>query len=158
MNRRELDATRHEKVRWGDSQRLTFSVGGLAFDETQGPLQFVDARVFRPTTWSLLAQAVVVTGQAGDVVTAFLDVDVGVGSGRVAVSFPFVGLVVGGPPVTANTIGGAPPTMAVFPILLPAEALYVNARVQVVNPAPLSPHRTIVLVSALVAPVFSEVA
>ena len=138
-------------VRAGDVGRLTFTLGAVAFDETQFTQQLVDAHSPYPLVWIVYARAQVQGAAVGDGFNVWLELTSGAGSARST----FTGLFTFPPPLDPanqealfNTFPG---TFTIFPFMAPAEALYARIRAQVVAPAPVA-HVVRISAEVLVAP------
>lgn len=85
--------------RWGDQAILTLDVPTLfaPFPNVTRTKNIIEARSRLPTTWTIQAFAESTGDVLGDLFAVFLDVQIGVGSGRLVASVPMTGTSLGGP-------------------------------------------------------------
>lgn len=121
--------------RWGDSTRLVFDVGAVAFDSTQESDQLISMRLKWPAPVPIFFFAERLTPVVGgDALTISGLISAGVGSAAVRDM-----------PVDLSALG------PIFVPFMPCDSLVVAARVRLVNPAPAA-HQVVVRVTASAAP------
>jgi len=83
--------------RWGDQATLSADIPAAAVADVTISKNIIEARSRLPTTWTIQAFAESSGEVPGDILAVFLNVQIGVGSGRLVTRVPMTGTSLGGP-------------------------------------------------------------